>query len=370
MSETLIQTVDLGSIIGPQGPEGPPGKNGDSLEFKWCGTKLGIRIKGQEQYTYVDLKGTPGTPGRQGEKGEKGEKGENGKSLEFKWCGTKLGIKIEGECRYTYVDLKGPQGNPGIIGPPGKQGKEGKRGPQGKSLEFKWNGTELGIRIQGENDFMFIDLQGPPGPEGPKGTTHWCDLEGIPSTFPPNEHTHPIPEIDLSNYYKKNEFEINPIGNTPVKRDSHGGIHAEKLTTNVADVTHFDGGIVFRTSNVEGSNDLKVCNNPTAFKAWLNLGVKKITEDVSFTTDSYGSHQSNYTIIFNTDITNYSYLQISGIGFKTFVVIPKTEGYTKLNDSNGPDSVAIFIPISNGFLVNKNGIISVNKIVGIKYIEA
>ncbi len=197
MNETLIQTVDLGSIIGPQGPEGPPGKNGDSLEFKWCGTKLGIRIKGQEQYTYVDLKGTPGTPGRQG---EKGEKGENGKSLEFKWCGTKLGIKIEGECRYTYVDLKGPQGNPGIIGPPGKQGKEGKRGPQGKSLEFKWNGTELGIRVQGENDFMFIDLQGPPGPEGPKGTTHWCDLEGIPEIFPPKEHNH------NNIYYTKNEI--------------------------------------------------------------------------------------------------------------------------------------------------------------------
>lgn len=194
MSETLIQTVDLGSIIGPQGPEGPPGKNGDSLEFKWCGTKLGIRIKGQEQYTYVDLKGTPGTPGRQG------EKGENGKSLEFKWCGTKLGIKIEGECRYTYVDLQGPQGNPGIIGPPGKQGKEGKRGPQGKSLEFKWNGTELGIRVQGESDFMFIDLQGPPGPEGPKGTTHWCDLEGIPEIFPPKEHNH------NNIYYTKNEI--------------------------------------------------------------------------------------------------------------------------------------------------------------------
>lgn len=249
MSETLIQTVDLGSIIGPQGPEGPPGKNGESLEFKWCGTKLGIRIKGQERYTYVDLKGTPGTPGRQG---EKGEKGENGKSLEFKWCGTKLGIKIEGECRYTYVDLKGPQGNPGIIGPPGKQGKEGKRGPQGKSLEFKWNGTELGIRVQGESDFMFIDLQGPPGPIGPKGTTHWCDLEGVPETFTPTPEAL-IHDHD-NRYYRKEDVDRA----LQSKFNNSGGTITGPVTMNSTLTIH---GVVFGNDNIVAYSDKRLKKN-------------------------------------------------------------------------------------------------------------
>lgn len=367
MSEELIQAVDLGSILGPPGPEGPQGL---SLEFKWCGTKLGIRVQGQTEFSYVDLLGTPGEPGVQG---EQGKQGIQGKSLEFKWCGTKLGIRLEGECKYSYVDLKGQQGNPGLIGPPGKDGKQGIPGIQGKSLEFKWNGTQLGIRVQGQCEYMYIDLQGPPGPPGPPGSNQWCDLEGVPETFPPSSHTHPeivIPEVDLSNYYKKTDFEVRPIGNTPVKRDPSGGIHAEKLTTNVANVTHFDGGIVFRTSNAEGSNDLKVCNNPSAFKAWLNLGVKTIVEEVPFTTSSSGNQQANYTVTFTGDVSKYSHLQISGSGFKTFVVVPKTEGYTKLENDSGVNAVAIFMPTSNGFYVSKNGFISVGRITGIKYIEA
>lgn len=179
MSEELIQAVDLGSILGPPGPEGPQGL---SLEYKWCGTKLGIRVQGQTEFSYVDLLGTPGEPGVQG---EQGIQGIQGKSLEYKWCGTKLGIRLEGECKYSYVDLKGQQGKPGLIGPPGKDGKQGIPGIQGKSLEYKWNGTQLGIRVQGQYEYIYIDLQGPPGPPGPPGSLNWCDIVGKPETFTP-----------------------------------------------------------------------------------------------------------------------------------------------------------------------------------------
>lgn len=34
------------------------------------------------------------------------------------------------------------------------------RGTQGKSLEFNWRGTELGIRLEGDNEYEYVDLQG------------------------------------------------------------------------------------------------------------------------------------------------------------------------------------------------------------------
>lgn len=45
---------------GPRGPQGPPGIDGKSLEFHWDGTKLGVRVEGETEYIYVDLKGETG----------------------------------------------------------------------------------------------------------------------------------------------------------------------------------------------------------------------------------------------------------------------------------------------------------------------
>lgn len=81
--------------------------------------------------------------------------GERGASIEFDWDDTQLGVRIEGESVYQYVDLKGEQGIQGI------------QGAQGLSLEYDWNGTELGIRIEGESGYTYVDLEGPVGPQGP-----------------------------------------------------------------------------------------------------------------------------------------------------------------------------------------------------------
>ena len=47
-----------------------------------------------------------------------GGAGGSGRSLEFNWDGTRLGIRQEGEEEYDYVDLIGPQGNDGADGFP------------------------------------------------------------------------------------------------------------------------------------------------------------------------------------------------------------------------------------------------------------
>ena len=52
---------------------GPPGPKGDSLEFNWEGTNLGIRVEGEEEYEYRDLLGPEGAKGETGETGEKGD---------------------------------------------------------------------------------------------------------------------------------------------------------------------------------------------------------------------------------------------------------------------------------------------------------
>lgn len=48
-------------------------------------------------------------------KGDKGDTGETGRGLEFDWDGTRLGVRVEGDEEYIYVDLRGPQGPPGEI---------------------------------------------------------------------------------------------------------------------------------------------------------------------------------------------------------------------------------------------------------------
>lgn len=100
---------------------------GKGLEFEWKGTQLGVRVEGETEYKYVDLKG---------------QAGENGKNLEFNWRGTELGIRVQGQSDYQYVNLKGEKGDKG------EQGIQGIRGPQGPKGDT-----------------------GPVGPPGPKGDT-------------------------------------------------------------------------------------------------------------------------------------------------------------------------------------------------------
>lgn len=63
-----------------------------------------------------------------GTNGEDGEKGENGESLEFEWDGTQLGVKTSNQLGYEYVDLIGPKGDKGDTGENGPQGNPGEDG--------------------------------------------------------------------------------------------------------------------------------------------------------------------------------------------------------------------------------------------------
>lgn len=145
---------------------------GKGLEFEWKGTQLGVRIEGETEYKYVDLKGQDGI---------------NGKSLEFNWRETELGVRVQGQSDYQYVNLKGEKGDKG------EQGIQGIQGPQGP-----------------KGDTGPVGPQGPQGPKGEKG-------EGA--------------SIDLSNYFTKAEIEQKLKNFCPIRV---GDILLTTLTTNPA----------------------------------------------------------------------------------------------------------------------------------------
>lgn len=59
---------------------------------------------------------------------------------------------------------------PKNTGPKGEPGSPGANGADGKSLEYIWRGTELGIRQQGQLDYVYVNLQGEKGEQGLPGT--------------------------------------------------------------------------------------------------------------------------------------------------------------------------------------------------------
>lgn len=135
-STTAENQIDLYVWDGTEWIKVPDIKiKGDSIEFAWNGTQLGIRVEGQEDFVYADLKG------------------QKGDSIEFDWNGTELGIRVEGQENYSYTELKGVAGN---------------------KLEFAWNGTQLGIREEGQTDYVYTEL---------KARVKWNELLEKPKEF-------------------------------------------------------------------------------------------------------------------------------------------------------------------------------------------
>jgi len=86
-----------------------------------------------------------------------GAGGTDGKSLEYDWDGTSLGIRQEGEEDYDYVDLKGEtgergeqgiQGETGVAGADGSDGADGVDGNDGVGVANITFDSE-------ENEFVF-----------------------------------------------------------------------------------------------------------------------------------------------------------------------------------------------------------------------
>lgn len=170
---------------GEKGKDGIVGKDGKSLEFNWDDTSLGIRVQGDSDYKYVNLKGQQGEQGTKGDKGEtgqKGDKGDQGLQGEKGQDGRdgitpniKIGNVTSVESSETpSVTIRGDQENPILDfsipkGVQGTNGQDGTNGENGKSLEYNWNGTQLGVKREDENSYNYVDLKGRDGVDGKQG---------------------------------------------------------------------------------------------------------------------------------------------------------------------------------------------------------
>ncbi len=105
-------TVDLGSVVGPQGPRGETGAEGPKGETGAQGPK-----------------GDTGAQGPKGEAGERGPKGETGAQ------GPKGDTGAQGPKGDT--GAQGPKGDPGERGPKGETGAQGPRGETGAGFLVK-----------------------------------------------------------------------------------------------------------------------------------------------------------------------------------------------------------------------------------------
>lgn len=135
------------------------GERGKSLEYEWRGTELGIRVEGEEEYQFVNLAG-----------GGTGGSGTDGREVELQVGNGYLQWRYKGEEEWnnliaiTELQVPGPQGIPG------RDGNDGANGADGKSLEFNWNGTELGVKKEGQPSYSYVNLKGQDGRDGTDGT--------------------------------------------------------------------------------------------------------------------------------------------------------------------------------------------------------
>lgn len=124
---------------GTNGKDGQNGKDGITPIFRVSSNYIQVSIDNGLNYTnLVSLDSL---------------RGADGESLEFNWLGTKLGIKKAGESEYTYVELKGETGDKGETGLQGENGEQGPPGVDGKNIELGTSETYIQWRTAGTEEW-------------------------------------------------------------------------------------------------------------------------------------------------------------------------------------------------------------------------
>jgi len=112
-----VVNLAFGIPVGAKGETGSAGSTGAKGETGLTGTTGATGAKGADGADgYTPQKGIDYFDGAKGETGAAGATGAAGKPIEYTWNGTQLGVRVEGDTEYAYVDLKGAKGDTGAIG--------------------------------------------------------------------------------------------------------------------------------------------------------------------------------------------------------------------------------------------------------------
>lgn len=154
LSNGTDKKFTIPTIKGDNGTQGLNGENGVGISnIEKIGTKLVITLTNNQKKEFeLPISSNSGTTG-----GTSTTNGRDGVSLDFIWNGTQLGIKKSTDTDYTYTDLKGQKGDNGV------------QGEQGVSLDFNWQGTRLGVKKSTETDYTYVELKGEQGNQGLQG---------------------------------------------------------------------------------------------------------------------------------------------------------------------------------------------------------
>lgn len=141
------------------------GERGKSIEYEWRGTELGIRREDEEEYQFVDLAGSGAGSGRE---------------IELQIGSGYIQWRYKGEEEWNnLISIDSLKGEKGDIGETGLQGEQGLPGRDGKSLEFNWNGTELGVKQEGQPSYSYVNLKGQDGRDGVDGNDGTNGKDGV-----------------------------------------------------------------------------------------------------------------------------------------------------------------------------------------------
>ena len=144
--------------------QGEPGK---SLEYEWRETWLGIRREGEAEYQFVNLGAVAG------------------REIELQVGSGYLQWRYKGEEEWkNLISIDSLKGEPGPQGLPGKDGVNGINGADGKSLDFNWNGTELGVKKEGQTSYSYVNLKGKDGKDGKNGIDGTNGQDGADGVTP------------------------------------------------------------------------------------------------------------------------------------------------------------------------------------------
>lgn len=110
----------------------------------------------------------------------------------------------------------------------------------GKSIEYNWQGTQLGIRQEGQSEYVYVDLK---GEKGDAGSIKFIIVETLPSENIDESAIYltPSENPDLKNYYDEwiwvtDRFE--PLGETQIEVD------LTDYVKNTDYATYVNGGVV------------------------------------------------------------------------------------------------------------------------------
>lgn len=302
---------------------GKDGKDGKDGAAGAAGKDGKDGVNGKDGYTPVK-----GIDYFDGQDGTNGTNGTNGKSLQFNWNGTQLGVRVEGDIAFTYVDLKGQTGATGAAGTNGVDGADGAAGKDGVGIQSTTINAS-GHLIITLTDSTVIDVGNVVGKDGIDGTDANIIIDSLLSDTSVNAVQNKVIKAELDK--KANSIDI-PVIPTKVSNfeNDAGYLTQHQDISGKADKSSLS--TVATSGNYNDLNNKPVIPSiPTALSSFINdTGFINSTVDNLnnyYTKDlSYNKSEINTMIgnINSIKINVVESLPISNIDVSTIYMVNKS----------------------------------------------